>query len=76
MVDAGQSKHQRRRPSVFLQDVDGLCEGMRKIRFAGKHTRFAYDSEEPESNLQAIVEAHELDSLQPRLILIVWVRYT
>ncbi|KAG7539545.1 hypothetical protein ISN44_As13g031760 [Arabidopsis suecica] len=38
--------------------VDGLCEGMRKMsvdtKFAGKHTRFVYDSEDEE-----IVEAKE-----------------
>lgn len=34
--------------------VDGLCEGMRKMNFAGKHTRFVYDSED-----EVIVEAKE-----------------
>ncbi|VVB18360.1 unnamed protein product [Arabis nemorensis] len=35
--------------------VDELCEGMRKINFEGKHTRFVYDSEDEE-----IVEAKEV----------------
>lgn len=39
--------------------VDELCEGMRKMRveteFAGKHTRFVYDSEDEE----IVVEAKE-----------------
>lgn len=35
-------------------DVEGLCEGMRKMRFAGKHTRFVYDSD-----LEEMVEAEE-----------------
>ncbi|ESQ31098.1 hypothetical protein EUTSA_v10004614mg [Eutrema salsugineum] len=35
-------------------DEDELCEGMRKMSFAGKHTRFVYDSEDEE-----IVEAKE-----------------
>lgn len=34
--------------------VEGLCEGMRKMRFAGKHTRFVYDSD-----LEEMVEAEE-----------------
>ncbi|KAH0856794.1 hypothetical protein HID58_085055 [Brassica napus] len=37
------------------EEVEGLCEGMRKIRFAGKHTRFVYDSD-----LEEMVEAEEL----------------
>ncbi|CAH2043045.1 unnamed protein product [Thlaspi arvense] len=39
--------------------VDELCEGMRKMSFAGKHTRFVYDSEDEE-----ILEAQE----QPRVL--------
>ncbi|KAG2243900.1 hypothetical protein Bca52824_094242 [Brassica carinata] len=34
--------------------VEGLCEGMSKMRFAGKHTRFVYDSD-----LEEMVEAEE-----------------
>ncbi|CAG7860587.1 hypothetical protein IGI04_033790 [Brassica rapa subsp. trilocularis] len=36
------------------EEVEGLCEGMRKMRFAGKHTRFVYDSD-----LEEMVEAEE-----------------
>ncbi|CAH8353629.1 unnamed protein product [Eruca vesicaria subsp. sativa] len=36
------------------EEVDGLSEGMRKMSFAGKHTRFVYDSE-----LEEMVEAEE-----------------
>ncbi|KFK28297.1 hypothetical protein AALP_AA8G497800 [Arabis alpina] len=35
--------------------VDDLCDGMRKMDFEGKHTRFVYDSEDEE-----IVEAKEV----------------
>ncbi|XP_013608969.1 PREDICTED: uncharacterized protein LOC106315712 [Brassica oleracea var. oleracea] len=36
------------------EEVEGLCEGMRKMSFAGKHTRFVYDSD-----LEEMVEAEE-----------------
>lgn len=39
---------------VEEEDVDGLCEGMRKMSFAGKHTRFVYGTEDED-----IVEANE-----------------
>ncbi|KAF8101422.1 hypothetical protein N665_0205s0017 [Sinapis alba] len=44
----------REEEEYYEDEVDGLSEGMRKMSFAGKHTRFVYDSE-----LEEMVEAEE-----------------